>query len=531
MDSDLTPPDGQRRKPEDEQQQDPGLGSALPPADTAPWSPPPGSPGVQPAYHPPGHDRPVSPSDDTDPNLSALPAEHPGAAPPTVLAYPGAPPPYQPAQPPPGAYPGAQPPAAAPPYPGAAPPYPGAPALPGAYAGAQPPAGAYPGVALPYPYPGQVQQGYPGAWPYPNAAGYYPAAPPRKSRHGLIIGIVVGAVVVVAGAAAGAALLLLGRGVSPTTMALKSGQAVASATGLTLTGTIAGESATLTVTRAGTVEGSYSHGGNQVTRITIQGVTYLKAPTAFWTSTSVEQTSATQAGGNWAKAPADAVSMSFASLTPAQVSRVLEHVGKNPRLVRTTLDGTQVIRLSARGATYYISTTSPYRLLRIDGVSGTKPYSFGVTALDAATIGPVFTILHTDVQALQGAVDPEAIVLPLEKIRFGPDCSAASSCTVSGKVTVAAAAGSATVLVKMTVDFSGTKNGIPFATCTQTTVATSLASVSQSCGVGGSVWSGWFNSHTGNFTTWADAHFETMVNSASNIAALQTELNQEQRAG
>jgi hypothetical protein len=448
----------------------------------------------------------VSPSDDTDPNLSALPAEHPGAAPPTVLAYPGAPPPS---------------PGTPPPSPGTPPPYPGA----------QPPPGAYPSAAPPYPYPGQAQHGYPGApGPYPNAAAYYPP-PPRKSRRGLIIGVVVGAVVVVAGAATGAALLLLGRSVSATTMALKSGQAVASATGLTLTGTVAGESASVTVTRAGTVEGSYSRGGNQVTRITIQGVTYLKAPAAFWTSTSVGQTSATQAGGNWAKAPAGAVNISFGSLTPAEVSRVLEHVGKNPRFVRTTLDGTQVIKLSARGATYYISTTSPYRLLRIDGVSGTKPYSFSVTALDAATIGPVFTILHADVQALQGAVDPEAIVLPLQKIRFGPDCSAASSCTVSSKVTVAAAAGSATVLVKMTVDFSGTKNGTPFATCTETTVATSLASASQSCGVGGSVWSGWFNSHTGNFTTWADAHFETMVNSASNIAALQTELNQEQQVG
>jgi hypothetical protein len=378
-----------------------------------------------------------------------------------------------------------------------------------------------------------VQQGYPGGrpGPYPNAPGYYPPVPPRKSRRGLIIGIVVGVVVVVAGAAAGAALLLLGRTVSPTTMALKSGQAVASAQGLTLTGTIAGETANMTVTRAGTVEGSYSHGGNQVTRITIQGVTYLKAPAAFWTSASVGQASATQAGGNWAKAPADAVNMSFGSLTPAQVSRVLEHVGKNPRVVSTTLDGTKVIRLSARGATYYISTTSPYRLLRIDGVSGTKAYSFGVTALDAATIGPVFTVLHADVQGLQGAVDPEAIVLPLEKIRFGPDCSGASSCTVSSKVTVGAAAGSATVLVKMTVGFSATKNGTPFATCTETTVATSLASVAQSCGVGGSVWSGWFNSHTGNFTTWADAHFETMVNSASDIAALQSDLNHEQQVG
>ena len=91
------------------------------------------------------------------------------------------------------------------------------------------------------------------------------------------------AVALLVGAAA-AGFVLLRKSESPTTMALQSGQAVALAQGLTLTGTIAGQNASLTVTRAGTVEGSYSQSGNPVTRITINDVTYIKAPTAFWLS-------------------------------------------------------------------------------------------------------------------------------------------------------------------------------------------------------------------------------------------------------
>jgi len=476
---------------------------------------------------------------------------YPGAQPPT-WAYPGAqqpPPPYPGAQQPPPPYPGAaqaQPPA--PPYPGAyggaparpAPAYPGVPAQSPAqpYAGAQPPgggylgaqqqAGGYPFGQPPYPYPGQqVPTGYPGQ--YPGAPGYYQQQPPRKSRRGLVTGIVVGAVVVIA-AAVTAVALLLPKNVSPTTMALKSGQAVAAASGLALTGSIAGGDTTVSVTRAGTVDGSYSQNGNPVSRITIKGVTYLKASATFWRSTSVGAMSATQAGGKWAKAPADAVNMSFDSFTPAQVSRVLEHVGKNPRVTRITLGGTQVIRLVVGTTTYYIATASPYRLIRIDGVSNTKRYSFDVTELGAATIGPVFAALHAGAQALRGAVDPGAIVLPLEKIKFGANCSAAVSCTVSSKVSVTAA-NAPKVIVTMTVDFSGKENGTPFATCTDRTPTTSFATVSQSCGVDGSTWSDWFNSHTGNFTTWAHAHFEVTVNSASDIVALQSQLTQEQHAG
>ncbi len=399
-----------------------------------------------------------------------------------------------------------------------------------------PPGGGYPGT-LPYPYPVQYPDpaaGYPSTPSAPGAPPNvpWPAAPaPRpRRRKGWLVAIAAAAAVAVAAAATVVAVLLT-RGESAATMALQSGRSVASAAGLTLTGTIDGASANMIVTRAATVEGSYTQRGSLVNQITINGVTYLKAPTAFWTAQGIAATPAGQAGGNWAKAPVGAVIMGFASLTPGRIAHTLEHAGTHPRFVDTRYQGSSVMKLTVSGDSYYITTSTPNRLIRVTGVSGHVRYALDVTPLTATTIGPVFTVLHGDVQDLLGAADPEALILPLQKIKFDANCNGSSSCTVTDKVTVTDP-DSPTVLLKMTVDFSGTKGGAAFATCTDTVPADTagVATVSTSCGLSGQVWSGWINSHTSNFTTWIDAHFEATVNSASDIASLQNDLNREQNA-
>jgi hypothetical protein len=383
--------------------------------------------------------------------------------------------------------------------------------------GCSPPAappGAYQAPPPPYPYPGPPA--------YPGGA----ARRRDRRRRGLMLAVTA-AVAVVVGAAA--AVTLLGKTESPATMARQAGQALASAPALSLTGTIAGQDAILTVTRAGTVEGHYTQNGNPVTRVTINGVTYLKAPTAFWRSVVLDPVSAQQAGGNWAKALGNAVNMTFDSLTPGQIGRALEHAGNNPRATAVTLGGTKVIRLTEHSAGYYISAAAPNRLLRVSGVSGAMPYSFDVTPLTPATVGPVFTALHADVRALRGAVDPGAIVTQVQQLRFHSDCNAVVSCTVSGTVSVNDPT-TPTVLLKMTVDFSGTEHGAAFASCSDTVPVAQGATATPACGLSGPVWSGWFTSHTRNFFTWADAHFEATMNSARDITRLQRELDQQQSA-
>jgi len=413
---------------------------------------------------------------------------------------------------------------------------------PGSQAGYSPPggppgygpagqqAGYGPGAQGPYPY-GAAQPGYGGGQNPTMAFPGGPAPAPRKRRRGLLIGIAAALVVIVV--AAVSLTLVLGGGDSPTTMALGAGQAIGAADGITYAGAISGRPADLSVTRAGTVEGTYTASGGQVSRVSVQGVTYLNAPTAFWTAEGIGGTEAGQAGGHWAKAPAASASISFDSLTPVQIARALKHVGPNPQSVKQTFHGKKIIVLAAGGVSYYITASSPHRLIHVTGGSGVGTYSFDVKPLTAATVKPVFATLHTDVQALVGAADPAAVVdggTP----KF-LDCSGATRCTVSSTVTVTDPTTSGDfstppVLVKMTVGFAPNQNGKPFANCSTTVAVPSAAAVKPACGVTGGAWTTWFNSHSGHFNVWADAAYRVTVNSPSSVATLQTALSQEQGA-
>jgi hypothetical protein len=196
-------------------------------------------------------------------------------------------------------------------------------------------------------------------------------------------------------------------------------------------------------------------------------------------------------------------------------------------VVDTTIGATRVIRLTDDFVSYYITASAPNRLLRVVGESGSTSYSFDVFPLGHAAVGPVFTVLHDDVGALRGAVDPAAVVGLLQKIHFHADCGGPTSCTVSNRVSVTDP-DSTTVMLKMTVDFSASSNGPTFARCTDTVPVTAGDDATPTCRLSGSVWANWVNSHNSNFFTWAVAHFEATVNTSGDVAALQTELNQQQ---
>jgi len=389
--------------------------------------------------------------------------------------------------------------------------------------GAQPPFAPYP---YPGQYPGQAQPGYPGGPGGPANAAWPGAAAPRpKVRRGVMLVVTAVVAAVVAGAVTGI-VLLLGKGESPTAMAQQSGRAIAPAAGLTLTGNIAGQSASLTVTRSGAVEGTYTQNGYSITRLTIGGDTYLKAPASFWLSQSVPPATAGQAAAGWAKAPASTV-LNVGSLTPGRLARTLEHVGSNPSVATTTLGGTKVIKLTDNFVSYFITASAPNRLVRVEGEAGTTSFAFDVTRLSATTVSPAFTVLRTDVRRLRGAVDPAAVVSLLQKVHFHANCGGPTLCTVSNRVSVTDP-DSPTIMLKMTVDFSAKNNGPTFATCTDTISVAAGGTAAPACHLGGAVWSHWVNSHSSNFFTWAVAHFEATVNSARDVAAMQSELNQQQ---
>lgn len=348
----------------------------------------------------------------------------------------------------------------------------------------------------------------------------------------MLVGIVALVAAVIAGAVT-SIVLVLNKGESPSAMAQQAGQAIARAPGDTLSGSFDQANANLTVTSAGTVEGTYSQEAFPATRITINGVTYLKAPAGFWNlQQNIDQAAASQAGGAWAKAPSDDVT-NFAAFTPAQIAHVLEHVGNQPRVTDTTLSGQKVIKLTAGGASYYITTATPNRLLRIDGSIGQTAYSFTVTPLTTATIAPVYTTMGGYVKALQGAQDPEANLTAGTNINFANDCSTSTtSCTVSINVSVTDP-GSATVLITMNAAFSKVKNGTAFGSCNATVPAntnnsSTAVTVTPQCALSGPAWTGWVDSQSGEFSTWVATTFGAEVNSATDVASLQNTLNQQQ---
>jgi hypothetical protein len=382
-----------------------------------------------------------------------------------------------------------------------------------------------------YPYTSQPA-GYPVDGPYPPAQGAYGGVPPQQQpprRRGLKIALVAAVALILAAGGTGL-VLILNKGDSPTTMARKAAQAIDPAAGLKLSGTIGGAPASVTVTKAGTVEGTYRQSGHRVSRVTIDGNTYLNAPTNFWRANFFNTRSSEQAGGHWARAPKRTVSISFDALRPHRIAQVLEHVGDKPDVEHTSLHGSKVIRLTERGATYFITEDAPHRLLRVNGNQGKTPYSFDVRPLTGAAIKPTFEILANDVSQFKGAPDPGAIVLPDGKIKFDANCKGSVSCTVVSKVTVSDP-DAKVILLKMTVEFAGSETGNSFATCSTMVVANEVTTVQPSCGVRGSVWTNWFDSHVGNFSTWARPHFEATVNSATDVTNLQSLLTQEQESG
>jgi hypothetical protein len=520
---------------------DPGYGQTGPP----PGYRPPGyeQPAPQPGYRPPGYEqpapqpgyRPTGPQPGYDGQADTQPG-YGKASPLPGYGQPGPQPRYgqpgaQPAHRGRGRHQGGFDPAGTQAVrgPAASPPAYGQPGSPAGYSPPGGPPGYSPaGTQAPYPY-AAAPPGYPGGQ---NPTMAFPGGPPPasgKRRRGLLIGIAAAVVVIVV--AAVSLTLALGGGDSPTTMALKSGQAIGAADGIAYTGTLAGNPADLSVTRAGTVEGTYTDLTRPVSRVTVRGVTYLNAPTAFWTGQGIGPAEAGQAGGHWAKAPADAVSLSFDSLTPVQIAHVLEHVGPNPDSVTRTFDGKKIIVVTDGGVSYYITASEPHLLIHVAGGSGVDAYSFDVRPLTAATVKPVFTSLHSYVQALVGAADPSAIVDGGTPEFL--DCNGATRCSVSSSVTVTdpTAQGNFStppVLVKMTIGFAPSQNGKPFANCSTTVGVPSAAAVKPACGVTGGAWTAWFNSHSGHFNVWAEAAYRVTVNSASSVATLQTALSQEQ---
>ncbi len=380
------------------------------------------------------------------------------------------------------------------------------------------------------PYHGAAGSAVPTPWGGPPPYGF-DAPPPRRTNSGLVAALVSGGVLVVILLVLGVSTLG-GSADDPKKIsgeaAIQAGTALGTAPGLALSGTYAGGRARFDVTRAGSALGSYTSGGVRVSRVDIDGVTYLKASSSFWTAQGVSSVRAGKAGGTWTKAPDFTVELNLPDLSPERLAQVLKGAGDDPLATKTTVDGVQAIKMTAGGRTYYIAATGARRLLRIAGTTDAGAFSFDVTPLTASGMGAVFAALRTDVRGLANAYDPAVSVVPTSKLRFGA-CDE-PGCTVSVDVRPSAVDQSTgSVRVSMNVAFRGSAGTV--STCSDVATARIGRQRTLSCRTEGHVWSSWYGSQSGRFVIHAGATFSASVNSASDVAALLDKLTREQRGG
>ncbi|MEV0408482.1 hypothetical protein [Actinoallomurus sp. NPDC050550] len=416
-------------------------------------------------------------------------------------------------------------------------PYPGGPGGPGPYAENPSGPAPYPGIpAGSGPYAGQPggPPGWGGGQPWgvpPQPYGFGPQ--PAKKSKGPLIAVLAGGGALLVLLAVIVVVALSGPDDNPKTTsgkaANKAGQALGQAAGVTLTGTYDGGQSTFSVTKAGSVRGTYTAGGSQVTRLDVGGTTYLKTDRTFWAAQGgLSADRAAKADGKWTKAPDDLARLNLADLSPARLASALRGAMNDPLAVRTTVNGVKAIKMRTGPRTYYISKSEPRRLLRVEGFSGSQRYTFDVAALPAASITTVFTALRSDVQGLANAYDPDLTVLPVSKVQFG-SCGEAG-CTVRADIratTVSDSSGA--VHVTMKVAFSG--GGGTVSTCTDAVSTSVNRQTSLSCRTSGGDWSSWYRSHNGRFTVHAKANFDATVNSSADVNGLLGKLAQEQRTG
>jgi hypothetical protein len=399
---------------------------------------------------------------------------------------------------------------------------------PGASPGGYGLPGGPPGPGGPQGPGGPAAPGGPPPWGAPPQQQFFDPRP-RRRNGGLIAAAIAGVVVIAV--AVVVVISVAGKGGDPKqtsgAAAKAAGQSIGQAGALAYVGTYGGGRAEFNVTRAGTARGSYQVGGSPVSRVDVDGVTYIKAPGSYWSSRGQAGEKADKANNRWSKNPSFSLDINLANLSPSRVSQTLQQAGNDPLAEQTSINGNNAIKMSAGGVTYYISTDKPNHLLRVEGNAGSHDYSLDVAPMSPTQSNAFFAALRGDVRDLRDAYDPSVTVLTGGGLKFG-SCSEAG-CTVRADATPSMLSGEGHIRITMNARFHGT--GRTVSTCSGTGTTIKRHTTSISCRTSGPAWSSWYGSQTGRFTVHASATFEATVNSAADINRLLGMISQEQQNG
>jgi hypothetical protein len=243
----------------------------------------------------------------------------------------------------------------------------------------------------------------------------------------------------------------------------------------------------LTVTRSGLGTGTLTDGTISASLVAVDGSTYVKGDSAFWRAYSGEAARAASFAGRWAKLP-----RAMSGLAKVQdalgarsiASRLSSASGKAST---TTVGSTPAYRVKTARATYFVTASAPYRLVRVQAAGQGSPR---LAASPLADTSRAFVELRARVAALGGAADPT--------LRFQPgkpdfvNCNDnTKGCTLSVNATLTSPQGKVPVGARAAMRATITAEGRSLGTCTGSEPVPADRSVKLRCKVATPGWRTW----------------------------------------
>ncbi|MFW5416729.1 hypothetical protein J0910_08920 [Nocardiopsis sp. CNT-189] len=227
----------------------------------------------------------------------------------------------------------------------------------------------------------------------------------------------------------------------------------------------------LTVTSAGTTQGTYKEGENEAEVLEVDGRLFVNAADEFWLDQSIANPDSSEYAGSWVR-----VAPSMLGVDPGQVlapdalADILEGLGtKSAKAELEDLDGTPGYRVDLEGGEknrVWISEEEPYRLLRMEienlapeGEEEGSRVQLDLTQPEQADVDKVYDDAITATEEELTSSRDARIALQWDG-QLQLDCQTGGQCTISGTAKdVSEGEGEGKVIVRLDATFKNDELG------------------------------------------------------------------------
>ncbi|TDD28420.1 hypothetical protein E1287_32850 [Actinomadura sp. KC06] len=376
----------------------------------------------------------------------------------------------------------------------------------------------------------------------PPPAPPLPSDPARQRQRRLIIAAGAAAIVLVVGTVL--AVVLAGGGdesgkpgkpttpAGPPAWSLKAGQWLTSGKGMRYEGamTVGGKpvQARLRVTPAGSASGTLTAGVLKADVVAVDGVTYIKAGTAFWRDYAGGTRHPDYYAGRWSKAPASVPGFDVPDvLGPSSIARTLTRTpAKTPT---ENVNGVPAYKVRTPGAEYLVAKAAPHQLVSVRAVGRNAPWFTAAPVVAPATL---FAELRPRVAALGGAADPSLRFRP-GTLTFSNCDQNTNGCTVIVPAALTSPEGAVPSGARAALRASITSRGAPLGSCRASGTVPADRALELRCTVTSRLWRRWVRAaldNPGSYPYAATAHVVGEAVGADGVQKLLDLVDRERRA-